>query len=576
MRLDGRSGSDTYVADTATCSDGQTIYYPTSPSSTGTALSANCAIALGAPGSTTTVTIPQTAGGRIWFSRDATLTFLLNPGPALVEPSVTNESDPSYDVFWDFCEFTFNAAGLYVDITYVDFVSLPVGLQLENTSGTVTTVEGLPSDGLETICAGLTNQTASDGADWSDLIVSTSSGANLRALSPNSGIAMNSSLFSTYYDSYVQAVWAKYSSGTSLTIDTQASWGAVTGTVTNDVLDFGSDVGSFSVPTTANVFSNSSGPFATTTAEMGAVAARLAAAFNRSTLLIDSDQPDDEVVADYYADPITNHYARLLHATYLDGKGYAFPYDDVAPTGGADQSGSLYDPNPQLLTVTVGGPSTASSTVRLRDMATRGGQRPAGRRQGANPHGRIRRDLASSWGPAEDDDNNHAAGEDLEKGLGRGKQALFASDGMIGSGLGPHKQEMHLVSSPRALSSPPSLMTRSLRSLVPRAWAERASVLLARLEASPRCASVRPVLELVMRVVSLLLGVSVRAMVSRFIVAVLLVVFYLVLPLFPGKGAVEVVPARGMGGVAGIGADEALRLIMVDAVNVTSVFSTQR
>jgi hypothetical protein len=32
-----------------------------------------------------------------------------------------------------------------------------------------------------------------------------------------------------------------------------------------------------------------------------------AAAFNRSTLLIDSDQPDDENPADYYTNAVTNH-----------------------------------------------------------------------------------------------------------------------------------------------------------------------------------------------------------------------------------------------------------------------------
>ncbi|WP_194915464.1 beta-1,3-glucanase family protein [Catenulispora rubra] len=76
-------------------SDGRTLYYPTSPSSTGTPLGANCAIPLGGPGSTTTITIPQLAGGRVWFSIGSPLTFLLNPGPALVEPSVSNPSDPN-------------------------------------------------------------------------------------------------------------------------------------------------------------------------------------------------------------------------------------------------------------------------------------------------------------------------------------------------------------------------------------------------------------------------------------------------------------------------------------------------
>lgn len=343
-------------------SDGSTVYYPTSPSSTGTTLSEDCGIKLGAPGSTTTVTVPRTAGGRIWFSKDATLTFLVNPGPALVEPSVTNVSDPNYNIYWDFCEFTFNAAELYINISYVDFVSLPIALQLENTSGVVTTVQGLPSSGLDTVCSNLTAQTATDGEGWSSLIVKApSTGANLRALSPNSGIVMDSTLFNGYYQSYVDQVWSKYT-GSNLQINTQAEWGIVSGTVDTSTskLTFG-DAGSFAQPSAADIFSCSTGPFAVSTAEMGNIAARLAAAFNRSTLLINSLQPDNEVVSTYYTNSITNHYARILHAANLDGRGYAFPYDDVAPSNGADQTGSLFDSGPQLLTVTVGGPSSTAS-----------------------------------------------------------------------------------------------------------------------------------------------------------------------------------------------------------------------
>ena len=35
-------------------------------------------------------------------------------------------------------------------------------------------------------------------------------------------------------------------------------------------------------------------------------------------------------------------------------RGYAFRYDDVAPTGGADQSGAVSSGSPGLLTVTLG------------------------------------------------------------------------------------------------------------------------------------------------------------------------------------------------------------------------------
>ncbi|TAQ88715.1 hypothetical protein B7494_g2978 [Chlorociboria aeruginascens] len=335
--------------------DGKTPYYPTSPSADGTALAVNCAIPLGAPGSTTTVTIPQIAGGRIWFSIGSPLTFLLNPGPGLVEPSVSNTSDPNYTKTWDFCEFTFNSAQLFINISYVDFVCIPIALTVTDTSGTTQHVSGLPANGFATVCAALRAQNAADGAGWDQLIVQ-SGGADLRALSPNTGIIMNSSLFSTYYTTYVKSVFAKYAS-TALTVDTQAQWGTVSGTVSSSVLSFPS-VGTFSQPAAKDIFSCSTGPFAastTNTDEMGNIAARLAAAFNRSTLLLDSAQPDDETVSSYYSTSPTNHYARILHETNLDGRGYAFPYDDVGPSSGADQSGSISDGSPALLTVAVGG-----------------------------------------------------------------------------------------------------------------------------------------------------------------------------------------------------------------------------
>jgi hypothetical protein len=92
-------------------SDSQTPYYPTNPTTNRTALVTNYAIALGAPSTTRTVSIPYIAGGRIWLCFNSTLTFLLNPSttrPRLVEPSVSNTSDPNYYLSWDFCEFIHN------------------------------------------------------------------------------------------------------------------------------------------------------------------------------------------------------------------------------------------------------------------------------------------------------------------------------------------------------------------------------------------------------------------------------------------------------------------------------------
>ena len=334
--------------------DGQTPYYPSSPSAAGTPLAVDCAIPLNASGGApVTISVPQLAGARLWFSIGTPLTFLLNPGPGLVEPSVSNPSDPNIGLQWDFCEFTYNSAQLFANITFVDFVCIPVGLSLTDTSGNTQSVSGLAAGGLDTVCAGLAAQQAADGNPWTDLIV-TSGGQNLRALSPQNGIVGNPSFLAGYYDDYVSQVWSMYQSAT-LTIDTQASYGTVTGQVSDGLLTF-DGVGSFARPATADIVSCATGPFATggLSDEMLAIVPRLAAAFNRSTLLTDSDQPDGENPAGYYANPVTNHYARIVHAAAADGLGYAFPYDDVTPDGGVNQAGPVSSGSPAQLLITLG------------------------------------------------------------------------------------------------------------------------------------------------------------------------------------------------------------------------------
>ncbi|OAL29167.1 hypothetical protein AYO20_09320 [Fonsecaea nubica] len=331
--------------------DGRTPFYPSSPGAVGSSIPQNCAIPLGAPGHTTTVTIPHIAGGRIWFSIDAPLKFLLNPGPALVEPSVTNPSDPNANTNWGFAEFTFNSDQLYANISYVDFVGPPIALTLTTQGGATHHVSGMPANGLDQVCSGLRAQHAADGKGWDKLIV-THNGRNLRALSPNQGMVTNPSLFANYYDGYINRAWQKFASQ-SMSIDTQASFGTVSAKVNNNgTLNFGGS--SFAKPSTRDIFTCSTGPFATgANAQTNAIIPRLAAAFNRSTLLVSNSFPASQNM--YYKDPTTNHYSRIVHSLNLDGKGYAFPYDDVQPSGGADQSGEVHAGDPKLFTVTVGG-----------------------------------------------------------------------------------------------------------------------------------------------------------------------------------------------------------------------------
>ncbi|KAH8890086.1 glucanase B [Thozetella sp. PMI_491] len=339
--------------------NGHDVYFPTSPAKILQPLQEDCAIPLGPPGSTVTVRIPQFAGGRIWFSRNAKLTFLLNPGPALVEPSVLNPTDPNANVDFTFAEFTLNHDQLFANISYVDFVSrLPVSLTLQEPGGGVQHVSGMPEDGLLRICDGLRRQAAQDGKPWDKLIVQRAGDAlgPLRILNPTHGNAVGAN-FAGYYEPFVEEVWQKYHphhGSRKLKINTQAAHGVLEGAVHPDHGELVVGNERFAKPSTADILGCNSGPFVTgPSPARNAIIPRLAAAFLRTSLAAAEEHPSHPETF-YRRDP-TNHYARLVHEANLDGKGYAFAYDDVQPDGGVDQSGKVNAGAPAAFIVAVGG-----------------------------------------------------------------------------------------------------------------------------------------------------------------------------------------------------------------------------
>lgn len=350
LKLVNDSGSGTvYAYVTGTTPDGRLVllradgspYYPDSPGAAHTPLPEDCAIPVG---SGAQVAVPKMGGARIYVVTDAKLDFFLDPGPALVHPSFLNTADPNFGKNWSFSEFTFNDEQLFANISYVDFVGMPMGLSLTTSGSGTKTVNGLPSGSLDAISSELTAL----GGNWPGL-VQTGGGGNLRALSPHH----HADQFGGYLDGYIDQVWQKYE-GTDLVVDSQnPGLGTFTGRVTGGRLVLGAE--SFAKPATADVWSCDSGPFAIAAGASDArksIIPRLAAALNRTTLLDNANQPTAEDPAKFYLGDVTNHYARIVHSKLPDNRGYAFPYDDVSP--GPDFSGAVFAGDPDVLTITVG------------------------------------------------------------------------------------------------------------------------------------------------------------------------------------------------------------------------------
>lgn len=210
---------------------------------------------------------------------------------------------------------------------------MPISVTLTTTSGKVDHVSGLGFNGLRNAESSLIAQQKVDNMPWSNLIVKNSSGQTLRILSPNNySIVNGQNPFGGYFEPYVNSVWQQYTNNKTLAVDTQAQWGVVNGSVdSNGLLDFGNGV-TFAKPNTADILSCSTGPFAGGSPEQMCITPRIAAAFNRATLLSSTSTPDPAGPASFYQNVVCNHYSRIVHEQLLDNRGYAFPYDDVVAT----------------------------------------------------------------------------------------------------------------------------------------------------------------------------------------------------------------------------------------------------
>lgn len=311
-------------------------------------------------------------GARAYLSLGQGVAFFANPNAggaagALVQPSAANPADPSYRTVWDYCEFTYNAAGIWGNITCVDGVALPVALTLTPGSGPVQHVGGMPAGGT----ALLAERLRQAGGDWGRCALYDGDRL-VRVTSPAKLPGLGREVFSGHWRAYVDEVWHAYRAdgGRDLRIDLGDVWPGrtVVGRTHGDRLVFegitdGSPA-SFPKPGTlgstaeADIFGCDGSLHGINATQQGRVAAVLGAAFCRTTLLSNPSQPD-AVSTDFYVHGPRHEYARLVHELVAGGRGYAFPYDDVTPTREGDLAGAVMytgQPSQWALTVTVGRP----------------------------------------------------------------------------------------------------------------------------------------------------------------------------------------------------------------------------
>lgn len=297
-----------------------------------------------ADGASATIRIPKFSG-RIYFSYGRKLDFRLTTG-GLVQPAVQNPTDPNRDILFNWSEYTLNDGGLWINSTQVDMFSAPYAVGVRRADGTTATTGHLVPGGYQGFFDALRAQPG-----WGGTIQTRADGTVLRALAPGHAIEAGT-LAPTVLDDYIDRVWSRYSTAT-LTVTPFADRPDLVyrGRVSGDHMDFtdgsGAVVTSFQKPDSDSVLGCYKRLDAPNDLVRGPIARTLCAGFNRTTLLTNPDQPDTSA-AGFYADPVTNVYAREVHARMADGRAYAFAFDDV----GAHES-LVHDGDPQAASMTL-------------------------------------------------------------------------------------------------------------------------------------------------------------------------------------------------------------------------------
>ncbi|KAK5633560.1 hypothetical protein RRF57_009274 [Xylaria bambusicola] len=166
------TGRDTSGTPVLLGPNGQYVYPQADNTGVPKEITGDIAIPLNPQGQTTTITLPQALiSARIYLAHGNLKFFTVKDGngvSAIVEPSAANPLDPSAEVQWGFIEFNYDGTFVFANISFVDFVGIPLGMGVTLASGEQQTVQGLMSGAVNNICNGMKAQTAADGSIGTD------------------------------------------------------------------------------------------------------------------------------------------------------------------------------------------------------------------------------------------------------------------------------------------------------------------------------------------------------------------------------------------------------------------------
>src|SRR5690349_1405643 len=158
-----------------------------------------------AAGASKTISVPKGLSGRMYMSFGDKLDFRLSEG-GLVQPAPWAGGDPNAGFLFDWSEFTYNDAGVFLNSSQVDMFAVPHAVSVNGADWQTLTTGQLKPGGREAVIDGLKAD-----PQFGKLVQTREDGTVLRALSPGKG-ADAGGFPADYLDGFIDAAWSAYGS----------------------------------------------------------------------------------------------------------------------------------------------------------------------------------------------------------------------------------------------------------------------------------------------------------------------------------------------------------------------------